>query len=192
MSFFADPPNPVSSVPPHHVAEGIAIRGEKEANQGDPFRQLMIIIDSSVHLCKCSKGKLAQILLLGSVSPCVEDLHSSTETLGSVSSILLQRFFALALIFGPFRSFARMGQDSSFLKTILKWFWCWQVPFLSEDGKQRTEECVTRWGEPGDFYFRLFRFICCLISHEIIVDEIISWRLSVTIQVIEKYNLCWT
>ena len=90
--FFADPPDSVSPVPPHHVAEGITIRGEKEANQGDPFRQLMIIIDSSVHLCKYSKVKLAQILLLGSVSPCVEDLHSSTETLGSVTSTLLQGF----------------------------------------------------------------------------------------------------
>ena len=36
-SFFADSPDPVSSVPPHHVAEGITIRGEKEANQGDFF-----------------------------------------------------------------------------------------------------------------------------------------------------------
>ena len=36
-SFFADSPDPVSPVPPHHVAEGITIRGEKEANQGDFF-----------------------------------------------------------------------------------------------------------------------------------------------------------
>ena len=91
----------------------------------------------------------------------VSDFHSSPRI-----------FFALAL-FGPFRS-PRISQDSSFLTTILKWFWSWQVPFLSEDGKQRTEECVTRWGESGDFYFGLFWFICCLISHEIIVDEIIS------------------